>query len=211
MKKMRLIGAALAVCMTFACMLPAGAAEQSPDVRRSAYAGTTMNVKVIDLDTNTSRAIQVAVPANATEAQEVALVQNAVAASSAAASRVVTRGAVDQISWEYFNNPLVAPTVYTVGGGTLEQDYMSLQIYFHNVIPINGANEFTVEVKNNTNGNVASRTTETDILYTAYAYVLSSAVRLNDGDQITVKATPDTGAIQTSDCYICACTWEVGP
>ena len=118
MKKMRFVSIALAACMVLACMLPAGAAEQSPDIKRSAYAGTTMNVKVIDMDTNVSRAIQVAIPASATEAQEVALVQNAVAASSnAAVSRAVTRGAVDQISRIYFNNPLVASTETSVGGG----------------------------------------------------------------------------------------------
>ncbi len=214
MKTMKkILTLSLALMMVLSCMAPAGAA-MDPMNRISDHAGTTRPVLVVE-DNGTSvqeHMLNVAIPANATKAEELALIQSSAKQS---AGLPVTRGTPtlgDVISVKD-NISIAASPAIIVGEGKLGNNYDVLAVTFDNVKTRNSATRLNVRIDNNrhydnTYGSASIRLGTYTLVYLRTNGSGSSQggddLILNSGDYITVWSSTDRGGVDVGTVYVSA-------
>lgn len=212
MKKFKQISAILlALGVVCSMMAPAGAAAD-PMNRISDHAGTTRSVLVVE-DDGTSvqeHMLNVEIPASATKAEELALIQNSAKQSAGLPVTRSTPTIGDIISVEDTITIAASPAII-VGEGKLNKNYDVLAVTFDDVTIRNSATRLNVRVDNNrhydnTYGSASIRLGTYTLVYLRTNGSGSSQggddLILNSGDYITVWSSTDRGGVDVGTVYV---------
>ncbi len=216
MKTMKkILTLSLALMMVLSCMAPAGAA-MDPMNRISDHAGTTRPVLVVE-DDGTSvqeHMLNVAIPANATKAEELALIQSSAKQS---AGLPVTRGTptLSDIISTTHPMPIASNVPMVVGEGTLARKYSVVAVTFDEVTVEHDtiATRLNVRIANNrhnqnTYGYADLRLGTYTLVYLktdgSGTHQGGDTLVLNAGDYITVWSSTDKGYLDIGTVYVSA-------
>ena len=214
MKKFKQISAILlALGVVCSMMAPAGAAAD-PMNRISDHAGTTHSVLVVE-DDGTSvqeHMLNVEIPASATKAEELALIQNSAKQS---AGLPVTRGTptIGDIISVHGAAAVVSNPPIVVGEGTLQDDYTVVAVTFDEVKNTGSATRLNVRIANNhhnpnTYGYAPIRSGTYTLVYLRTndkgTNQGGDKLILNRGDHITVWSSTDRDGVTVGTVYVSA-------
>ena len=194
-----------ACCMTLAMMAPAFAVEAAPI---SEYAGQTVQCVIVPDDPNQEPyTIDIAIPANATKAEEPALVSAAVAEATSGApisNRAVRDGPFIELS-VMDDVPTMMPGLdLYVGGGRLSETYLTTTVVFTGLKNGNGATTLYVRLENET----ANKSWTKNIslsgtgYFVAFTYGNTSGLNLEKGSTISAYAYPNKGYVEADSCTV---------
>lgn len=202
------ISMALAILFALSLSIPAAGAVDLDRVMLSENAGSTVKCQLVQFDDygqTGSRIIDVAIPSDATKAQEDAIIQNAIQ-QEAISTTSAARNIMDEICVREdvsLNSILYA----NVGSGIIPgPDYIMLLVVFSNYLNV-GANNLSVVVTggrypSNSYTMTASIADSSLTNIIAYMYTGSGNVFLTNGSSVSVKARTDSGALNADTCTI---------
>ena len=192
-----------ACCMTLAMMAPAFAVEAAP---LSEYAGQTVQCVIVPDDpAQEPYTIDIAIPANATKADEPMLVNAAVMMATARfGSRSLRAGPFTELS-VMDNVPTMMPGLdLYVGGGRLSETYLTTTVVFTGLKNGNGATTLYVRLENET----ANKSWTKNIslsgtgYFVAFTYGNTSGLNLEKGSTISAYAYPNKGYVEADSCTV---------
>jgi hypothetical protein len=182
----------------------------------SAAESTTRTVPcqivIADGSTTTTKELEVSVPANASKAEEKALVRAAVYAESGLPSPVARSGLFETIIEN--DGPIdMVPSwsmKFLIGTATVTKQYLSVIVEFEDLYGGNGAGDLTVELYNK-DIDTSFINTITLNKYPMYTYFLAirENLELYAGNEISVYAYTDTGYAKASSCVVDASTKNI--
>lgn len=207
----------LALGMMCSVMVPASAANDPMNLR-SDHAGTTRTVVVVtgDFEGNTGEEymVDVTVPADATKAEELALIESS-ARRAAGMPTPRTPTLAYTLSHTGGWTLIAAGNPSVVGEGMLPNgwNFSALAVTFDNVTGYNGASRLNARVSNNHHGSNSYASSSLRLgSYTLVTLLTGGGgdsqggekLYLNDGDYITVRASVDSGSAYVGDVYVSA-------
>lgn len=209
----KLTGIVLVGCMLCLMSLPAFAASLAPQ-ELSLFAGQDKVVHLVvaspDGTVQKECTFNVAIPENATKADEHALINAAARAQSEVASNMSARSSSytgdDLISQEGPFTIASAGAAQVVGGGTLQHNYQIIYVQLDGVTTHGLAGSLNIRIESDKNTNVyTSGTLRGDgtwvYMIDGYSYG-GGILRLHQGEDIDVWASVNTGYIDVSDVYV---------
>lgn len=204
-KAKRLLSILCACCMVFAMMVPAFAVEAAPI---SEYAGQTVQCLVVPDDPDREPyTIDIAIPANATKADEPMLVNAAVMMDTArlsVGSRSLRAGPFTELSVMDDVATMMPGLDLYVGGGRLSETYLTTTVVFTGLKNGNGATTLYVRLENET----ANKSWTKNIslsgtgYFVAFTYGNTSGLNLEKGSTISAYAYPNKGYVEADSCTV---------
>lgn len=199
MKNRRRMSLLCAIALSLTLVLPAGGANLPEPLQPSEFAGETITCQVIQETSEgvASRMIEVAIPAEATVAEELALVNTAALGGGLARS-------LQNVTYELSSRSdvTIRNSSTNVGGGLLRnQDYSYIVAQFV-IETIGGSSKLQVQVKNETHGSATDWSEVNLYQYPQRVVFTSSNVNLTQNSNLQVYARTTLGSALASVCYV---------
>lgn len=216
MKLKKRISALCAVAMLLSVFASAGAVSPAAAEPLSENAGTYVTYQVIQADPSSdtveTRIAEVFIPADATRAEEEAIVRATAFGSSAASTFSTTDGPFIELSYMTDIPYMMDYFEVNVGGGTLDATYPTLTVNFENLYPGNGATLLYVRLHNVTKNLswTKSITLGTVTDWTFFMYSDDSTLRMEKENTLQVYAYTNAGYAEADSCTVYVSPYDMG-